>query len=646
MDSSSPLMTPTPSRKNTSYDSDSEISTSTITPRQVPRHIKSVPFIETFRHSWVITKAHHPPEALISLSLPEDNDFPEPLIITTSTSNSKTLQNQPSFTTTLKQLKLKDDQIKSKLTSSLSSTPTSETKLEYFEDASVPDFPTSPEANLAPSALHQLNSTELEPDSGPLSLPSLSSSLSSTQYHNTPLSQRTSMISSNRDSIASDLSYYSTSPIPDVKTISTRILDQPTSPLHNPLSPINNRVHHIIPNTSRDNSLDGYHTARSSLYITPSNSPRQSALVDKQLVYDPKPMIESIEQRLSELAAHSSEVELNQNPHPNDESVSNLEFARSNGNNSGELPELEQINPANIPMPPSENSSFVTAELSRSDSRLTLNMDFPRSDSPQPITPGPSDLSPEPHSVELSEEKLESLYKKRTHIANEILHTERTYVEGLELIERVFYQPLLHSLKTQPAGQALLSKKSLQDIFANLIDLLNVNRELLRQLEGRIVKRTWNPKTDCLGDIFCDMAPFFKMYSLYVKNFNSALSVISNQIQRHPPFAQFLKDPKVTSQCKGLSFEAYLILPVQRIPRYKLLIEDMLKNTPIFHKDYQGLAKALDLVKKVAVFVNETIRQHEMFMEMLRIQKSLVGFNEVYLYLLQVQISLLLILLL
>lgn len=34
-------------------------------------------------------------------------------------------------------------------------------------------------------------------------------------------------------------------------------------------------------------------------------------------------------------------------------------------------------------------------------------------------------------------------------------------------------------------------------------------------------------------------------------------------------------------------------------------------------------------VFSVAIFVNETIRQHEMFMEMLKIQNSLTGFNEV-----------------
>jgi len=36
-------------------------------------------------------------------------------------------------------------------------------------------------------------------------------------------------------------------------------------------------------------------------------------------------------------------------------------------------------------------------------------------------------------------------------------------------------------------------------------------------------------------------APFFKMYSIYVKNFNSALSVIDAQLRDNPAFSAFLR---------------------------------------------------------------------------------------------------------
>ena len=69
-------------------------------------------------------------------------------------------------------------------------------------------------------------------------------------------------------------------------------------------------------------------------------------------------------------------------------------------------------------------------------------------------------------------------------------------------------------------------------------------------------------------------------------------------------------------------------MPVQRIPRYKLLLEDLLKKTPESHPDYLNLKKAHNVIDNVATFVNETIRQHEMFITMLEIQRFLTGFDE------------------
>ncbi|CAI2186546.1 3730_t:CDS:10 [Funneliformis geosporum] len=231
---------------------------------------------------------------------------------------------------------------------------------------------------------------------------------------------------------------------------------------------------------------------------------------------------------------------------------------------------------------------------------------------------------------------LNNLMQKRFNIALEILTTERHYVDCLQLVQRLFLSPLNKSLSS---ANPILTKKSINEIFANLSDLINVNTELLKRLEERIAiliddkpiedseDKFWNPEDGCLGDIFLNMAPFFKMYSIYVKNFNCALSVIDVQLRDNPAFSAFLR----TGQCKGLTLQAYLIMPVQRIPRYKLLLEDLLKKTVETHPDYLNLKKAYQVIENVATFVNETIRQHEMFITMLDIQKSLTGFDEVLL---------------
>lgn len=49
--------------------------------------------------------------------------------------------------------------------------------------------------------------------------------------------------------------------------------------------------------------------------------------------------------------------------------------------------------------------------------------------------------------------------------------------------------------------------------------------------------------------------------------------------------------------------------PVQRIPRYKLLLEDYLKRLPEDSIDRLDATKALDLISKAANHSNETMKQ-------------------------------------
>jgi len=47
-----------------------------------------------------------------------------------------------------------------------------------------------------------------------------------------------------------------------------------------------------------------------------------------------------------------------------------------------------------------------------------------------------------------------------------------------------------------------------------------------------------------------------------------------------------------------------LIQPVQRVPRYEMLLMDMVKNTWETHPDLQSLQKALAAIKEIAKFIN------------------------------------------
>ncbi len=69
-----------------------------------------------------------------------------------------------------------------------------------------------------------------------------------------------------------------------------------------------------------------------------------------------------------------------------------------------------------------------------------------------------------------------------------------------------------------------------------------------------------------------------------------------------------------------------MITPIQRIPRYKLLLEQLLSlSKQQSHKNdtyIKNLNKALVLVEQAATHINEAIRDHENFCKLLDIQKK------------------------
>ncbi len=152
-------------------------------------------------------------------------------------------------------------------------------------------------------------------------------------------------------------------------------------------------------------------------------------------------------------------------------------------------------------------------------------------------------------------------------------------------------------------------------IFGDLPSIIQVNRELLSALET---------SKDRIGRVFLELAPYLKFYSTYAQEFQNSSRLVERWSERHRGFRTFLTDQETRPEVQ-LKLNALLITPVQRVPRYKLLIEDVIKNTPDSHPDKANLQEALGQIESVAWHINEQLREHENALKMLDIQKSLVG---------------------
>ena len=62
-----------------------------------------------------------------------------------------------------------------------------------------------------------------------------------------------------------------------------------------------------------------------------------------------------------------------------------------------------------------------------------------------------------------------------------------------------------------------------------------------------------------------------------------------------------------SSQYRFLDLESYLVKPIQRLPKYVLLIKDLFKHTDQDHPDYTSLGKAYDTYDNVTEENNQKL---------------------------------------
>ncbi|KAH3767558.1 Phosphatidylserine decarboxylase proenzyme 2 precursor [Pelomyxa schiedti] len=190
--------------------------------------------------------------------------------------------------------------------------------------------------------------------------------------------------------------------------------------------------------------------------------------------------------------------------------------------------------------------------------------------------------------------RLPAMLKKRFNIATEVLQTETTYVQCLESIIENF----LTVLRRDPKG---LSKDEIFHLFAN-VEVLHKCHTRFRQFLHDCVQGWTDSVT--FGSVFVQQLTFLKLYKYYINNHQMAMSTLDSAIKRNVQFREYLRKMNNTPALLGLKLEALLITPVQRIPRYVLLLSDMHRSTPQQHPDWQPLQNALSLVRELAEYTN------------------------------------------
>ncbi|XP_023793325.1 FYVE, RhoGEF and PH domain-containing protein 4 isoform X1 [Cyanistes caeruleus] len=206
--------------------------------------------------------------------------------------------------------------------------------------------------------------------------------------------------------------------------------------------------------------------------------------------------------------------------------------------------------------------------------------------------------------------------QKRHKIANELLQTEKAYVSRLDLLDGVFYSKLL-----EEANRGSFPPEVINKIFSNISSINAFHSKfLLPELEKRMQEWTTTPR---IGDILQKLAPFLKMYGEYVKNFDNAMELVKTWTERSPQFKFIIQDIQKEKVCGNLTLQHHMLEPVQRIPRYEMLLKDYLRKLPQDSLDWKDAEKSLEIISTAASHSNSAIRKMENLKKLLEIYEML-----------------------
>ncbi|KAG8219966.1 hypothetical protein J3R82DRAFT_971 [Butyriboletus roseoflavus] len=277
---------------------------------------------------------------------------------------------------------------------------------------------------------------------------------------------------------------------------------------------------------------------------------------------------------------------------------------------------------------------------------------------------------------------------KRALVIREIIETERTYVKGLQGLVDIYVKPSaapVNLISGVGSGkETVIPASERKVVFSGIEALFSFHKEsFLPALEAAAAPLMKRPPegeeldadgqlsievTKGVAGIFLKHTAFMKMYSSYINNFDnsvqrikywtidrapagntspgSALSPTSTGLSntaislptpmsdsmanltsgQRKRIKTFLKRCRVNPRHSQLNMEGYLLLPVQRIPRYRLLLEELIRSTPPTYSYMDdALDRALAEISLLANNMNEGKRESETRRKLVQWQSRIRG---------------------
>uniref|UniRef100_A0A3B4E6I6 Rho guanine nucleotide exchange factor (GEF) 11 n=1 Tax=Pygocentrus nattereri TaxID=42514 RepID=A0A3B4E6I6_PYGNA len=217
----------------------------------------------------------------------------------------------------------------------------------------------------------------------------------------------------------------------------------------------------------------------------------------------------------------------------------------------------------------------------------------------------------EPHTLTL----LSPREIERQAVIYELFTTETSHLRTLRVLDQVFFQKMRNVLTSEELSCIFPNLPQVYDLHANLYESMKKLRESpIVQGIGEIMLARFE---DAEGEEFQDHV------SHMCSQQSQALELIKNKQRKDPRFAHLIQECEASPHCRRLQLKDLLVSEMQRLTKYPLLLDNIIKYTEASSPDLQPLQRAQACCRGILQTVNEVVRETEHRQRLYQYQRRL-----------------------
>ncbi|XP_028969139.1 rho guanine nucleotide exchange factor 18 [Galendromus occidentalis] len=226
--------------------------------------------------------------------------------------------------------------------------------------------------------------------------------------------------------------------------------------------------------------------------------------------------------------------------------------------------------------------------------------------------------------------KLKERDVKRQEAIYELILTEKHHYLTLRIMEKLYYDGMLSELQLAP--------EVVNKMFPRLGELLAFHGDFLKSLRTRQSQANPDNQTiDSVADVLIHMfqaenaTKMLNAYGDFCSKHKDAVAVYKEILKADKKFTIYVAKRSRLALCKGRGIPECILLVTQRLTKYPLLIDALIKSSKDHPEEIERLKTAQILIKDVINGVNAQVAEAERDARLLEIYHKIDAKSSAYL---------------